>query len=55
MKMCRQRINRFADRQVVMTMLEHVNQLEQRVLLCISQQGSLKHGADYVISAKLTT
>ncbi|WGL97705.1 hypothetical protein QE177_10890 [Arsenophonus sp. aPb] len=53
MEMCRQRINTFVDRQLAMSMLEHINQLEQQALLCIAQQGSLKHGADYVISAKL--
>ncbi|SPP32273.1 hypothetical protein ARAF_2314 [Arsenophonus endosymbiont of Aleurodicus floccissimus] len=33
MEMCRQRISRLVDRQLSMTILEHINQLEQQALV----------------------
>lgn len=52
-RMCRQRVNRFADPAVAQSMLAHIETIEQRGLQLIAQAGGLATGHDYVIGAEV--
>lgn len=50
--MCDQRLQRLRDRNLALSLSEHVAQLRERALALAAAEGGLRHGHDYVIVAE---